>query len=110
MRRIPFLGQRSRRTIYLRLLFVVGDFADLYFAIAYAPSRSRPCPARARSDTKDTDGRVSHFLLIAPPPVATLRGALQWRGYTQDTDENGEYLQNQIPPMQIGRCSPPLDA
>jgi hypothetical protein len=45
MRRIPFLGQRSRRTIYLRLLFVVGDFADLSFrhclrASAIAPLSS----------------------------------------------------------------------
>jgi hypothetical protein len=35
----------------------------------------------------------------------TLR-ELQSGGYTQDTDENREYLQKQIPPMQNGKCPP----
>jgi hypothetical protein len=87
-----------------------GDFADLHFrhclrAFAICALVE---PARAVTQRIPTDGVT--LLLIAPPPVATLHGALQWRGYTQDTDENGGYLQNQIRPMQIEQCSPPLDA
>ena len=68
-----------------------------------------PCRDGACSDTKDTENACYTFLVARPAGRVAAR-ELQWPGYTQDTDENREYLQNQIPPMQIGRHLPQLCA
>jgi len=60
-------------------------------------------------NTQHTEAGALHFYYCAYRVGSTLR-KLQRGSYTQDTDENREYLQKQIPPMQNGQRSPSLRA
>ena len=78
------------------------QLARMLFAVHHHGQSKQPAVTRSiRRKTRDT------FIVARNGPAAMPR-ELQKRGYTNDTDENREYLQKQIPPMQNGRRSLPL--